>query len=54
MAMHICLAGEPQRPTECVGTVNIDHITIYWVRYIGQLTAGGEYHYGNMQQTWFL
>lgn len=41
MEMHICLVGEKQRPTECVGTVNIDHNTIYWVRYIGQLTAGG-------------
>lgn len=41
MEMHICLVGETQRPTECVGTVNIDHNTIYWVRYIGQLTAGG-------------
>lgn len=54
MEMHICLVGETQRPTECVGTVNIDHNTIYWVRYIGQLTAGGEHHYGNMRQTRFL
>lgn len=36
MEMHICLVGEMQRPTECVGTVNIDHNTIYWVRYTGQ------------------
>lgn len=41
MEMHICLVGEPQRPAECVGTVNIDPNTIYWVRYIGQFTAGG-------------